>query len=171
MATRKSSARKSTAKAATRRAPAKTAAGKGRKVAKKATVSKKTVVAKKAIPARKTVSKATASRTRANAPAAGKRASTTARKAGSSSKPRKITPAQALANTRRLLSQKHAHDREAPTWQHIGTPQAPAPEPGFQSDEARQHANALHEGEMHMHAIQGSISAQGRRSQGRRDQR
>ena len=85
--------------------------------------------------------------------------------------PAHITPEQALANTRALLEAKHAHDREAPAWQHIGEGGNHVPDPGFQSEEARMKANELHQGEIHQSAIQGSIGATDRQNQGKRDAR
>ena len=87
------------------------------------------------------------------------------------SRKRKITPEQALANTRALLEAKHEHDRQPPPWQTLGAAPGQAPQAGFQSDDAAQKAGELHAGESRMQAIQGSIGTQGRHNQGKRDSR
>ena len=46
-----------------------------------------------------------------------------------------------------------------------------APAPHVQSDEARVQENALHQGEMDLDAIQGTISSNDRHQQGKRDSR
>ena len=87
-------------------------------------------------------------------------------------KARKITPKQALANTRSLLEAKQAHDREALPWQALDThSHGTAPKSGFQSEEAKDKAGELHAGESRLDAIEGSISSQDRKSQGKRDSR
>ncbi len=86
--------------------------------------------------------------------------------------PRRITAKQALANTRKLLEAKQAHDREAPPWQALDQTHAPAVRhAGFQSEEAHARADELHAEESRMDAIQGSISTQDRHRQGKRDSR
>ena len=62
--------------------------------------------------------------------------------------------------------------RQAPPWQAHDT-QSPGhvPDAGFESAGARDHAAALHEGEMRLDANKGSISAQDRHQQGKRDNR
>jgi len=45
------------------------------------------------------------------------------------------------------------------------------PDAGFQSDEARAAANALHEGEARLQANHGSVSTIDRHAQGKRDSR
>jgi hypothetical protein len=85
--------------------------------------------------------------------------------------PRTITPKQALANTRKLLEAKHAHDRQAPPWQAFDGQHSPAPQPGYQSAEAQARAEELHAAESRMEAIQGAIGTQDRHNQGKRDQR
>jgi hypothetical protein len=84
---------------------------------------------------------------------------------------RKISPAQALRNTRALLEAKNARARETPAWQAISGHGEPVPQPGFQSDEARVQANTLHQEEADLDAIQGNISSRDRRNQGKRDSR
>jgi hypothetical protein len=98
---------------------------------------------------------------------------TSARKsaAGGRSAARKISPAQALRNTRALLEAKNARARETPAWQAMSGHGEPVPQPGFQSDEARVQANALHQEEADLDAIQGNISSRDRRNQGKRDNR
>jgi len=85
---------------------------------------------------------------------------------------RKITPKQALANTRKLLQAKHAHDRQPPPWQALDSHPGQLPHAaGFQSGEAQAKAEELHAGESRMEAIQGAIGSQDRHNQGKRDQR
>jgi hypothetical protein len=91
-------------------------------------------------------------------------------------KPRHITPEQALANTRDLLEAKQARDREPPPWRQFdpdhGHPAHEHAIPGRDSTQAAQahaHAEELHRAESRMKAIQGSISGQDRRHQGRQD--
>ena len=188
--TLKKAAKKTTAKAAKRtvaKAPARKVAKStkpaAKRVATKKAVTNKTAskVATKQPIAKKAASKSTMKR--AAAPV--KRATTSPAKATTSQaarstakktprparKPRGITPAQALANTRALLEAKQAHDREPPPWQSLETPGSHASAPGFQSDEARIKADELHAGESRMQAIQGSISTQDRHQQGKRDAR
>lgn len=83
-----------------------------------------------------------------------------------------ITPKRALQNTRALLEAKQKRDREPPAYlamnSHGGIDQT---SPGFQSADAKSHAQELHEGEIRMEPIHGSISTHGRKNQGKRDQR
>lgn len=89
----------------------------------------------------------------------------------SARKPRKITPEQALANTRALLKAKKEHDRQPQPWQMLDQQAGPVEHPGYQSPEAADKAEQLHEGESRMQAIQGSISSTDRKNQGKRDKR
>ncbi|WP_386753434.1 hypothetical protein [Lysobacter yangpyeongensis] len=90
--------------------------------------------------------------------------------------PHRITPEEALANTRELLEAKHARDREPPPWRQFdadhGQPASqqatPARDAG-QAAEADAHAEELHEAESRLDAIHGSVSEQDRHQQGRRD--
>ena len=82
-----------------------------------------------------------------------------------------MTAKKALANTRKLLEQKKAQARQVPAWQALDGHQGNVPQPGFQSDQARVQADALHEAESRMEAIQGSISTHDRHNQGKRDSR
>lgn len=83
-----------------------------------------------------------------------------------------ITPERALDNTHALLEAKQQRERQPPAYlaidTHAGTEQA---SPGFQSGTARSKALELHEGEIRMEAIQGSISTHDRQNQGKRDRR
>jgi hypothetical protein len=85
-------------------------------------------------------------------------------------KPR-ISPEQALANTRALLEAKHEHDRQPPRWQALEGHHEHLPQEGFQSPAAAAKAAELHAAESRMHAIQGSIGSQDRYNQGKRDHR
>ena len=143
-AAKKAAAKKTTARKAARKAPAKKAAS-ARKAAKKA-------------PARKAASRKASAR-KAPRKAAAKRAG------------RRITPERALANTRRLLEAKQAHDRETPPWQALDGGHAPSADAGFQDPRARDQANALHAAESDMDAIHGASGMQDRHNQGRRDKR
>ena len=180
-AAKKAAVKKTTAKKAARKPLAKKTAV--RKAAAKETSVKKTVARKAA--ARKPAASGTPAVRTAAPPKQGSgkavrrqspagkvqatRAGVSAR-AGTSRK-RKITPEQALANTRALLEAKHEHDRQPPPWQTLGAAPGQAPQPGFQSDDAAHKAGELHAGESRMQAIQGSIGTQGRHNQGKRDSR
>lgn len=166
---RKSAGARATAKAAAKKAGARTTAAKksaARKVAKPAAkragtrnVAKKTAAARKA-----TTHPSGMAARRPATPKGPAPRKATKRRTG-------ITPEQALANTRALLAEKQAHDRETPTWQRLGGGDGGAQHEGFQSESARDRAAELHQGEMHLDAIQGSVSSSGRRRQGRRDSR
>ena len=84
----------------------------------------------------------------------------------------RITPEEALSNTRALLAEKQARDhargsrKDRPYGASVSAPHA-----GFQSGEARAKAIELHEGEMNLEAVEGNISDRGRRQQGKRDSR
>ena len=147
-------AKKSAKKAAARKAAPRKAAA---KKATRKTAAKKTVARK--APARKAAAKKSAARKAPRKAAAKKRAT------------RGITPAQALANTRRLLEAKQAHDREAPPWQALEARHGTTPHAGFQDEQARDQANELHAAESRMEAIQGAIGTQDRHNQGKRDKR
>lgn len=81
-----------------------------------------------------------------------------------------ITPRKALSNTRKLLEAKQRQARETPAWQQIGSPVVQGHE-GYQSPEAADKAQQLHEAESRLEGIQGSISTHVRHAQGRRDSR
>ncbi len=90
----------------------------------------------------------------------------------SAKKPAVITPELALENTRALLEAKQQRERQPPAYlaidSHAATEQ---PSRGFQSRGAKSKALELHEGEMRMEPIQGSISTHDRHNQGKRDRR
>ena len=97
---------------------------------------------------------------------------TTAGKAGKSGKARKTDSEQALANTRALLQTKQAHDRETPSWHAFDAKaRGKAPKAGYQDEEAKAKAVELHDGESRLEDIEGSLSTQDRRNQGKRDSR
>jgi len=161
-------------KATSKKAPS------GKRAAKKAGAKKR--VAKKAgakkAPAGKLVKKTAAKKAVVKKSAAKKAAEkqspakkVVAKKPARKARPRRITPQQALANTRALLGAKHEHDRETPPWRALDTPQGQAPQPGFQSEQALTKAGELHAAESRMQAIQGSIGSSGRHNQGKRDSR
>lgn len=176
---RKSAVRK-VATGSRAKSPGKTVARKAvAKTARKPIAKKTAAVAKS--PARKTAAaaartgakpqlrKTAGQQTTAKPAAAGK---VTARKPGAGARqPRKITPKQALANTRALLEAKQQHDRQPQPWQTLDPQQSHLPSEGFQSPEAAAKAEELHAGESRMQAIQGSIGTQDRRNQGKRDKR
>jgi hypothetical protein len=90
--------------------------------------------------------------------------------------PHRITPEEALANTRELLEAKQAHDREPPAWRKFdaehGQPAREAAMPARDAEQeadANAHARELHEAESRLKAIQGSVSQQDRHHQGRKD--
>jgi hypothetical protein len=166
-----SKAAKKAAKRPARNASARKAAAK-KTVAKKAAAKK--VVAKKAAPKKPVAKKPAARKVAAKKVVAKKVAAKQAPARKVAARPRAakhITPAQALANTRRLLEAKHAHDREAPPWQALEARHGTTPQGGFQDEQARDQANELHAGESRMDAIQGAIGTQDRHNQGKRDQR
>src|SRR5690606_36979161 len=134
-----------------------------RKAATRRPAAKKTA-AKKG-PASKTGAKKTATRqaTDGNAPA--KKATTQKAVA------KKTRDPKALANNRKLLRQKQEQARQVPPGQALDGRHGSAPQPGFQSDEARVQAEALHEAETRMAGNQGSISSHDRHDQGKRDSR
>ena len=70
-----------------------------------------------------------------------------------------------------MLEQKQAQARQVPAWQALDGHHGSVPQPGFQSDQARVQAEALHEAESRMEGIQGSISTHDRHNQGKRDSR
>lgn len=85
---------------------------------------------------------------------------------------RAITPERALENTRALLEAKQQRERETPAYLAIDSHAASVhATPGYQSGVAKAKAQELHEGEMRMQAIQGSISTHDRHNQGERDGR
>ena len=94
-----------------------------------------------------------------------------ATKPGAKPRASRITPAQALANTQKLLAAKNEQARQPQVWQnHDGEHTGPA-ETDFQSPEAMVKATELHSGESYKSAIQGSIGTQDRHNQGKRDSR
>jgi hypothetical protein len=165
-AMKKPAAKKATAKKATKSVAKKTVAKKN--VVKKAAKNAVSKAVTKKIPAKK----ATAAR-KAPAKAAPKKSTVSSAPAKRANKPapRRTTPRQALAVTRKLLEQKQAHDRESQPWQLLDPHHTPVLDPGFQSNEAAEKALELHAAESRMKAIQGSSGTQDRRNQGKRDNR
>jgi hypothetical protein len=143
----------------------------GAKKAIRKTAAAKKAPAKKAAPKKAAAKKSAAKRPQKSAakrPAARK----APRKAPARRAARGITPAQALANTRRLLEEKQAHDRESPPWQAFEARHGHEPHAsGFQDAQARDRANELHAGESRLEAIQGAVGTRDRHNQGKRDQR
>ena len=148
-----------------------------RKAVKKAVVRKtvkQAAATKASAPAQRRVGPGEASKMElAKAPTAMPRGG---RSASRSRKPHRITPEEALANTRELLEAKQARDREPPPWRQFDPDHGhPAHEHGTPGPDAAQqaqahaHAEELHRGESRMKAIQGSISGQDRHHQGRQD--
>ena len=137
------------------KSPAKTAVKKAAKSPAK-TAAKK--VAK--VPARAAASKAATSPAKAAAktPAPRKRSA-------------RLTPEQALENTRQLLEAKQERDRAAAPWQALDHAAGPAPQAGYQSPQAAAKAQELHAGESRMAPIHGSVSTHDRLNQGKRDHR
>lgn len=190
MATKAGRTKQTAAKKAATKKPATKKAGPRKAVAKKTAPRKaaaKKTVAKKAA-AKKPATREAAAKKAARRPAAKKSAAKKsvptrpaakkpAGKAATTKPARKprpsthITPEQALANTRRLLEAKHAHDSETPPWQALEARHGTAPHAGFQDGQARDQANELHAGESDMQAIQGAIGTRDRHNQGKRDKR
>ena len=147
-----------------------TRAGRAARKAAKKTAAKKATPRK--VTARKSPAKKATAKKTATKKAVARKAP--ARKAAAKKSPRAargITPARALANTRRLLEAKKAHDRETPPWQALEGHHASAAHPGFQDAQARDQANELHAAESDLDAIHGASGSQDRHNQGRRDQR
>lgn len=174
----KAAARRKPAKAATKKAATTTKAA-GRKAAKAA--SRRTAKQAAASTAARGGGRAAASTSAArNAP--GTRRASAAKAAKASTKaaakqrvaarrPRKLTPAQALEQTRALLEAKHERDQEPKPWRELPGEPVAAGQPGFQSDSAARRARRLHAAEARIPAIQGSISTRDRINQGKRDHR
>jgi hypothetical protein len=125
--------------------------------------------ARKAVAKKGATKNAAARKTAAKKPVAKKTAAAKTR--SRSARGGGITPARALANTRRLLEAKHAHDREPPPWQALEERHGNDPQPGFQDAQARDQANELHAAESRMEGIHGAGSTQDRHNQGKRDKR
>ena len=162
------------------------ATGNGKPAAKraKAPATKRTATRGKTATKRSTTSRAArrAGEDKAPRAAATKRAG--ARKATSAktsagkparkaARKRRITPEQALAQTRALLEAKQARELEPRPWEATpgNEPGAGAGAPGYQSDSAARRAKRLHAAEARIPAIQGSISTRDRINQGKRDHR
>lgn len=165
---------KTVAKKAVAKTPRKPAANKTKAVPKSAARRTATVVVKTG--AKPQLRKAAGRQTPAKPVFAGKTAAASKAPvpksaAAGARKPRKITPQQALANTRALLEAKQQHDRQPQPWQTLDPEQSHLPSEGFQSPEAAAKAEELHAGESRMQAIQGSIGSQDRHNQGKRDKR
>lgn len=107
--------------------------------------------------------------------AAGPNAKTATQRSSSATaadgKSRRISPEQALANTRGLLDAKRDNRRQPQSWQTLGPAQAHPGSEGFQSPGAIDKAEELHAAESHITPIQGSISTRDRHQQGKRDAR
>jgi hypothetical protein len=71
-----------------------------------------------------------------------------------------------------LLAEKQARNRKRGSGSDrpYGA-SASVPHAGFQSNEARDKAAELHEGEMNLGAIESDVAGRGRRQQGKRDSR
>lgn len=81
-----------------------------------------------------------------------------------------ITTKRALKNTLALLDAKQQRNRQPRAYLAIDSHSATGqPSPGFQSGAAKSRSQELHEGEIRMEPIHGSISTQGRKNQGKRD--
>src|SRR3546814_20034524 len=86
-------------------------------------------------------------------------------------RPRRITPDQALENTRKLLEAKQEHDRQPPPWQQLDGGHDVGDHGGYQSGEAAAKAAELHAAASRLQATQGSIGTQGPPAQGKPDNR
>src|SRR3546814_15073024 len=86
-------------------------------------------------------------------------------------RPRRITPEQALENTRKLLEAKQEHDRQPPPWQQLDGGHDVGDHGGYQSGEAAAKAAELHAAESRPPAHQGSIGTRGRHDPGKRANR
>ncbi|MGH8077047.1 MAG: hypothetical protein ACREPE_06955 [Lysobacter sp.] len=161
-ATKKTAVRKAAPvkTAVTKTATARTATGKGTTAHRPATeMARKKAPSGATLPASASSSQTTTSQRKTKAGE------------GGTGKPRKITPEQALANTRELLNAKREQDRQPQPWQTLDTEHSHVAEAGYQSQSAMEQAEELHSGESRKAAIQGSISTQDRHQQGKRDNR
>ncbi|WP_202845680.1 hypothetical protein [Luteimonas saliphila] len=102
---------------------------------------------------------------KAKTKSAGKKLARKSRRVG------RITPEQALAQTRALLEAKQARDHEPKPWEVPASSDPIAGTPGYQSEGAARRAKRLHAAEARIPAIQGSISTRDRVNQGKRDRR
>ncbi|TWI04550.1 hypothetical protein IP90_00683 [Luteimonas cucumeris] len=159
---------KSAARTAGKRAAKKASGTAATKATRKAAASKATP-AKRARKATKPASAGTATSKPAKASVKSARKAPTGGTRKRATK--KITPEQALANTRKLLEAKKEQDHQAKPWQTLDPEREHVPEAGFQSPQAAAKAQELHAGESRMASIQGSISTTDRRNQGKRDSR
>ena len=164
-------------KTATKKAAAKKTATKKRAAAKKTTTkkaAKKKVAAGKATSSAPTTRKSAANKSTgtargANAAAASPAGKTTTRKTGG--KRKRLTPKQALEQTKALLEAKQSRDRAPKPWQSAPHAGATEGQPGYQSGVAADRAQQLHDAEARLPAIMGSSSTRDRIQQGRRDHR
>lgn len=170
-ASKRAASKKTATKKTASNTPAATKASAGRS-AKKAAAKPASAMppatrasGKSAAPPKASRSTATSSTT---ARAADARSTGAARK---TTRKRRITPEQALEQTRALLEAKHTHDAEPRPWQDLPSGPAATGEPGFQSDAAARRAARLHAAEARIPAIQGSVSTRDRINQGKRDHR
>lgn len=90
-------------------------------------------------------------------------------RSGNETSPR-ITPEQALENTRELLQEKHDRDEQPKPWQEGASSPREGAE-GYQSHGAAERAQELHEGEMRLQANGGSVGTHDRKNQAKRDKR
>lgn len=172
-ATKKAAAKKAATKKST--AAKKTATKKTTtKKATKKKAAKKKVAAGKATSSAPTTRKSAANKSTgtargANAAAASPAGKTTTRKTGG--KRKRLTPKQALEQTKALLEAKQSRDRAPKPWQSAPHAGATEGQPGYQSGVAADRAQQLHDAEARLPAIMGSSSTRDRIQQGRRDHR
>lgn len=141
-------------------APAQTAA-------RKTTARKAAKTASAGSVAGKAAGKAVAKKGAGTASAPAKRAAKSPAKKAAG----RLTPEQALENTRQLLEEKQAQAREPRPWQSIEAGGGQVSQEGYQSGQAAAKAQDLHAGEARMASTHGSSSTRDRRSQGQRDHR
>ena len=122
----------------------------------------------------------TTGRTPARLATAGKAQSAGKETSGSTTKPvvsrdeaaYRITPEEALSNTRKLLADKQARDRNRSSGPGRDAGEsASARHAAFQSVESHDKVGELHEGDMELNAIKVNVSDRDRRQQGKRDNR
>lgn len=146
---------------------ARKAAGGASRVKKAAAVAP----AKKAL-AKATAKKATARKSTAARKAGGARVATASvRLPEGATRPRRVSPTQALQNTRELLAAKQERDRTPQAWQSLDPAAPHVPQAGYQSPDAAAKAQDLHAAESRMASIHGSMARRDRRKQGQRDHR
>src|SRR5690606_8100013 len=83
-------------------------------------------------------------------------------------RPRRVSPTQALQNTRELLAAKQERDRTPHAWQSLDPAAPHVPQAGSQSPDAAANAQDLPAAESPRASMHGSMARRDRRKQGQR---